>query len=51
MLYRKTFQGAHEFSAMVVRIGLSFMFTKQYMGYTKAEAKAMFMEDLAKQQV
>jgi hypothetical protein len=46
MLYRKTSQGAHEYSATVTdKSGTSWLYTKQYMGFTKAEALKRFKFD------
>lgn len=42
--YVKTFQGAHKFSAIVN----GYLVTKQYMGYTKKEAKQLFKLELVK---
>lgn len=40
--YRKTFQGAHEFYALVG----DYLHSKYYLGYTKAHALKLFKQEI-----
>jgi len=46
--YRRTFQGAWELSALVSDpyTGFEYYEHAQFMGYTKAEAKSLFLDRL-----
>jgi hypothetical protein len=42
--YRRTFQGAWELSAFISDSSGEYLLSRQFMGYTKSEAKELFIE-------